>query len=95
MISEDLSLKARQIIHSRLERAARLTEADLFLMNLNLPSEFKYRSVKEVQTIMVKGAFDALAFSVDLGLFTKAEATDYWQELHGQFSQLWPDGSNT
>jgi hypothetical protein len=92
---EDLSLKARKIITSRMDRAARLNDADLFAMNLNLPSDYKYRSIREVQTVMVKGAFDALAFSVELGLFTKQEATDYWKELHQQFSQLWPEGSVT
>ncbi|MDB5079555.1 MAG: hypothetical protein JWP00_1479 [Chloroflexi bacterium] len=93
METEKLSLKARKIITGRLERAARLKEADLFLMNLSLPQEFKYRSVSEVQTVMVKGAFDALAFSVELGLFTKQEATEYWKELHDQFSQIWPGGA--
>lgn len=90
---EDYSDKARRLIVARLDRAARLTEADLFTMNLNLPADYKYRSVREVQTIMVKGAFDALAFAVELGLFTKQEATNFWQELHTQFGQLWPDGA--
>jgi hypothetical protein len=92
---EDYSVKARHLITARLDRAARLTEADLFTMNLNLPPDYKYRSIKEVQTIMVKGAFDALAFSVELGLFTKQDATAFWQELHRQFGQLWPEGSVT
>ncbi len=93
METQDLSLKARRIITGRLDRAAGLKEADLFVMNLNLPSDFKYHSIREVQTVMVKGAFDAVAFSVELGLFTKQEATDYWKELHQQFGQLWPEGS--
>lgn len=92
METENYSAKARQIVTARLERADRLTEADLFTMNLNLPPAYKYRSIREVQTVMVKGAFDALAFSVELGLFTKAEATEFWQELHRRFGQLWPEG---
>ena len=89
----ELSLKARQLIMARLERADKLLESDLFVMNLNLPADYKYRSIREVQTVMVKGAFDALAFTVELGLLTKQEATDYWQELHGRFSRLWPEGT--
>lgn len=82
--------KARQVIFDRLDRANRLQDADLFVMNLNLPPDYKYRSIREVQTVMVKGAYDALAFSVELGLFTKQDATDYWKELHQQFGKLWP-----
>jgi uncharacterized protein YlaN (UPF0358 family) len=92
MENEDYRAKARELITARLERAAHLIEADLFTMNLNLPADYKYRSIREVQTVMVKGAFDALAFSVELGLFTKQEATGFWQELHRQFGQLWPEG---
>ncbi len=83
--------KACEIIEGRLEKASNLGDLDLYQMNLTLPEEFKYRSIKEVQTIMVKGAFDALAFSVDLGLFDKNEATGYWQKLHSRFKKLWPD----
>jgi uncharacterized protein YlaN (UPF0358 family) len=93
MDETDYSAKARNLITARLDRAARLTEADLFTMNLNLPPAYKYQSIREVQTIMVKGAFDALSFSVELGLFTKPEATAFWQELHRRFGQLWPEGS--
>ncbi len=91
MSEESLETKARELIAGRLERAAKLNEADLFAMNLNLPQAYKYQNLREVQTVMVKGAFDALSFSVELGLFSKQEATDYWKELHTRFGQLWPD----
>lgn len=93
MENEDYSAKARNLITARLDRATQLIEGDLFTMNLNLPADYKYRSIREVQTIMVKGAFDALAFAVELGLFTKQDATAFWQELHQQFGKLWPEGS--
>ncbi len=91
MTHQELSQKARQLIADRLQRASLLQEADLFTLNLNLPDDFKYHSIREVQTVMVKGAYDALAFSVELGLLIQPEATAYWQELHSRFSQLWPD----
>lgn len=94
METENYAAKARQVIFDRLDRANRLQEADLFVMNLNLPPDYKYRSIREVQTVMVKGAYDALAFSVELGLFTKQDATDYWKELHQQFGKLWPENSS-
>ena len=90
MDHSELSIKARELIAARLERAAGLLDSDLFVLNLNLPDAYKYGSIQEVQTVMVKGAFDALAFTVELGLMTKPEATDYWQELHGRYSRLWP-----
>lgn len=90
MIQQELTTKARELIAGRLERAANLTDADLFAMNLKLPPQLKYQSVREVQTIMVKGAFDALAFTTELGLLNQQEATDYWKELHRRYSQLWP-----
>ncbi len=93
MIDQELSQKARDLIAARLERAVKLNDADLFAMNLNLPLQYKYGTIREVQTVMVKGAFDALAFTVELGLLQKEEATGYWKELHQQFSSLWPEPS--
>ncbi len=91
METQDYKQKAREIVENRLKKAESMTEADLYQMNLQLPPEHKYRSIREVQTIMVKGAFDALGFSVELGLLDKREATDYWQELHSKYRQLWPN----
>ncbi len=90
MSEAELRQKAVAIIENRLTRAAALSEADLFQLNLNLPPDYKYQSIREVQTVMVKGAFDALGFTVELGLMTKQEATDYWKQLHDRFGQLWP-----
>ncbi len=91
MDKPDYQQKAREIIEQRLEKAANLSQSELYQLNLALPAEYKYRSIKEIQTIMVKGAFDALGFSVDLGLFDKNEATNFWQQLHSKFSRLWPE----
>jgi len=91
MSQENLKQKAQEIIEGRLERAANLADIDLYQMNLSLPSDYKYQSIREIQTIMVKGAFDALGFSVELGLFDKLEATDYWQQLHSKYGKLWPN----
>lgn len=94
MEQANIKQKAREIIEARLEKAANLSDLDLYQMNLSLPPDFKYRSIREVQTVMVKGAFDALGFSVELGLFEKREATDYWQQLHSKYSRLWPETQN-
>ncbi len=88
---EDFKQKAREIVEVRLEKAASLSDLDLYQMNLSLPPDYKYQSIREVQTIMVKGAFDALGFSVELGLFDKLEATEYWRQLHSKYRNLWPD----
>jgi hypothetical protein len=90
---EKIKQKARELIEGRLQRAANLGEAELYEMNLALPPDYKYLSIQEVQTVMVKGAFDALGFSVELGLFEKREATSFWQQLHSKYSTLWPDTS--
>jgi uncharacterized protein YlaN (UPF0358 family) len=81
--------QAKTIVRERLERANNFSEQDLYQSNLSLPPEFKYQSIREMQTVLVKGAFDALGFSVELGLLDKKEATDYWQLLHKEFAHLW------
>lgn len=91
---DDLRQKAREMVEGRLAKAANLTEADLFQMNLTLPPDYKYQSIREIQTVMVKGAFDALGFSVELGLLDKQEATAFWQQLHSQYRSLWPETSH-
>ena len=91
MNEQDFRQKAREIIEARLSKAAGLSDIDLYQMNLSLPPDYKYQSIREVQTVMVKGALDALGFSVELGLFDKQEATAYWQQLHSKYSKLWPD----
>jgi hypothetical protein len=91
MNEENLKEKAKYIIEDRLEHASRVTYAEMVSMNLNLPPEYQYRSVREIQTIMVKGAFDALGFSVELGLFGKDEAADFWNDLRERYKQLWPE----
>lgn len=93
MTQEEITAKAKELIERRLEKAAQMTEADLFEKNLRLPAQYKYGSVREMQTVLVKGAFDALAFTVELGLLTEKAATDYWKELHAKYGQLWPQGS--
>lgn len=93
MTQDEITTKAKRLIEQRLEKAAQMTEAELFEKNLRLPPQYKYGSVREMQTVMVKGAFDALAFTVELGLLTEKAATDYWKELHARYAQLWPQGS--
>jgi uncharacterized protein YlaN (UPF0358 family) len=80
---------AKKIVRERLERANKFDEQELYQANLALPQEFKYQSIREMQTVLVKGAFDALGFSVELGLLDKKEATDYWQALSQEFGHLW------
>jgi uncharacterized protein YlaN (UPF0358 family) len=92
MSREEFKQKAIEIIEGRFERAANLDETDLYQLNLPLPTDMKYQSISEVQRVMVKGAFDVLGFSVELGLFDKQEATAYWQQLHSRYSKLWPTG---
>jgi hypothetical protein len=81
--------QVKKIVRERLERAASFSEQDLYQTNLALPPEFKYQSIREMQTVLLKGAFDALGFSVELGLLDKSEATNYWETLHKEFPQLW------
>jgi hypothetical protein len=90
MINNNLKQKAQELIEEKLRRAAEITYSDLMSINMNLPTEYQYNSIREIQTVMVKGAFDALGFSVELELFTNDEATDFWKVLHERYSQLWP-----
>jgi uncharacterized protein YlaN (UPF0358 family) len=89
MIQEEITAKALEIINGRLEKAANMTEADLFEKNLRLPADMKYGSVREIQTVLLKGAFDALAFTVELGLISQEEATGHWRDWHRKYPQLW------
>lgn len=81
--------QAKKIVRERLERANNFNDQELYQANLSLPQEFKYQSIREMQTVLVKGAFDALGFSVELGLLDKSEATDHWQALSQEFGHLW------
>jgi uncharacterized protein YlaN (UPF0358 family) len=93
MTQEEIKTKALEIIEGRLEKANNLTDRDLFSMNLTLPPQYKYQTIREVQVVMVKGAFDALGFTVELGLLDNQAAADYWKELHRRYSKLWPENA--
>ncbi len=91
MTPQELTVKAKNLIEGKLKKAAEMTHAELVSMNLNLPPAYQYQSIREVQIILVKGANDALGFTVELGLLNNEEAADFWKELHNRYRQLWPE----